>query len=101
MTEKKIIKLFVIWLILFALFTAAILFLSSMYVFEHHLEKRDLPGQYKLAISYILVLLFCPSLAIIHRCAQKANVKTIKTSSLSLLLFLLIASIGSVISALF
>ena len=100
MTPKKAIKLFLIWIIAFAIFTYTVSFSASVYTLEHHLVNKDLPDQVKLIISGVLLLFFCPSLVFVYRSAKIENKRGIQKISAFLLLFLCIASIGCIISVL-
>jgi len=68
---KKARKLFILWIIVFALFTAAILFSSTMYAMENHLPKKDLPEQAKLILDVVILVIFCPTLAFIGNMRKK------------------------------
>ena len=98
---KKTMKLFVLWIIVFALFTAAILFSSTMYAMDNHLPKKDLPEQVKLILDVVILVIFCPTLAFIGKCAKNENENDIERITRMLLLFLFVVAVGNVISIIF
>ena len=94
-------RLFVFWLIAFLFFCVAVSFFASKYSYEHQLIEKDLPESVKFLLSCILLLVYCPTLLVIHNYAKKEQALKIKRRSLFFFVTIAIAALGTIVTVIF
>ena len=97
MKQKKTIKLFVIFLILFLSAGFIIGIYSTIYSVHNHLDSVDLPAQSKLIIGIIILFIFDPLLLCICWSAKCEHQKTLLMISLVFLLIMSTCAISEIV----
>ena len=97
MSQKKSIKLFVVFLIALFIAGIGIGICSIMYSVSNDLDAIDLPPQAKLILGIIVLLVFDPILFFTCRYAKREHVKAIWITALVLLVFISVCVLSEIL----
>lgn len=97
MNQKKSIKLFVVFVILFFAAGIGIGMYSTIFSVSNHLDTFDLPPQSKLIIGIIVLLFFVPILLLTCWYARQEHNTCLLIISLVLLVFISVCVLSEVL----
>jgi len=86
--KSKATKWFIIWLITIYIVSMIVSVSAVCYAVANGLSQMDLPYNIKLGVAWIVLIIFCPPLFLIHRQAKKESAKAIGIVSVVLLVIL-------------
>ena len=98
MKQKKSIKLFIVFLIVYFIVGMGTGVCAIIYSAENHLNSIDLPPQSKLILGTISLVVFGPLLFLVCRYAKHERVKTIGVIAAALLVFISICVLSELLS---
>ena len=84
--KNKATKWFIIWLTTIFIVSMIVSVSAVCYAVANGLSQMDLPYNIKLGVAWIVLIIFCPPLFLIHREAIKESAKAIGIISLVLLI---------------
>ena len=100
MMQKKSIKLFIVFVVLFVTIGMSIGIYSLIYTVSNHLEVMGIPARSKIAIGLGSLLLFDPLLLRVYHHAKLEQVKPIRVVAACLFVFISLCVILKIISLL-
>lgn len=98
--QKKSIKLFIVFVVLFAIIGMSIGIYSLIYTVSNHLEKMDIPAKSKIVIGIGVLFLFDPLLLRVYHHARLERVKPIRVIAACLLVMISLCVSINIISLL-